>query len=84
MTFDTPQEGRGFVLLTYIHRKQLKMYTMTPIIRPEHYVLPVRHPPNCRCTQHGVKKSSQSAATFNPNCLFDATLSNAGPGKSNR
>jgi hypothetical protein len=39
------------------------MYTITPIIRPEHYVLPVKHPPNCRCTQHGSRPTGQAALT---------------------
>jgi len=34
------------------------MNTITFIIRPEHYVLPVRHPPNCRCSQHESKQGS--------------------------
>jgi len=35
------------------------MYAITPFIRPEHYVLPIKHPPNCRCSQHGYKTDSQ-------------------------
>ncbi len=65
------------------------MYTITPIIRPEHYVLPVKHPANCRCTQHGSKAAGQVASTSNARerrstfqsrdltCLFEATHSNA-------
>jgi hypothetical protein len=36
---------------------------MTPIIRPEHYVLPVKHPDNCRCSEHGSKISRPKPST---------------------
>lgn len=58
MTFDTPREARDCVPFVHINRKRIQMYTITAIIRPEHYVLPVKHPPNCRCTQHGGKTAS--------------------------
>jgi hypothetical protein len=28
---------------------------MNAIIRPEHYVLPAKHPANCRCREHESK-----------------------------
>ena len=33
---------------------------MNAIIRPEHYVLPVKHPANCQCSEHGSKLSGQA------------------------
>ena len=45
------------------------MYTITPIIRPEHYVLPVKHPANCRCTQHVSKAGSQVVSTSNSHAM---------------
>ena len=33
---------------------------MTPIIRPEHYALPVKHPANCQCSEHEAKISSRT------------------------
>jgi hypothetical protein len=30
---------------------------MNAIIRPEHYVLPVKHPANCQCSEHESKIS---------------------------
>jgi hypothetical protein len=33
---------------------------MNAIIRPEHYVLPVKHPANCQCSEHESKISFRS------------------------
>src|SRR5689334_2746755 len=84
MTFDTPMEGRGCVLLTPHPPEAAQMHTITPFIRPEHYVFPVKHPANCRCTQHGAQRPSQSALDSDPNCLLSATLTHVGQENSKR
>lgn len=33
---------------------------MNAISRPEYYVVPDRHPGNCRCSKHGLKVSPQA------------------------
>jgi hypothetical protein len=35
---------------------------MNTIIRPEHYVLPVKHPANCQCREHQPKISYRTAS----------------------
>jgi len=46
---------------------------MNAIIRPEHYVLPVKHPANCQCSEHVSKISSRTPSA--PIVREKATLS---------
>jgi hypothetical protein len=58
MTFGTARDAGGHVPLTpKAIRAAIKM---NAIIRPEHYVLPVKHPANCQCSEHGSKISCRT------------------------
>jgi hypothetical protein len=41
--------------------EQLEMNTL---YRPEYYVIPGRHPADCRCSEHALKRLLSSAAKF--------------------
>lgn len=37
---------------------------MNTLIRPEYYLIPGRHPADCRCSEHALKQLLGSAVTF--------------------
>jgi hypothetical protein len=55
MTFDTAARRAGRVLSCPMNNQSINAVTM--ILRPEYYVLPLKHPSNCRCSEHQSKLS---------------------------
>lgn len=58
MTFGTARDAGRHVPLT--PKATRAAIQMNAIIRPEHYVLPVKHPANCQCSEHESKISCRT------------------------
>ena len=54
---------RESILRTQNNEKSRVLIQMNAIIRPEYYVVPTRHPGNCRCSEHGGTVGQRAPST---------------------
>ena len=52
-----PKDAAASIFRTQNNEKSRVLIQMNALNRPEYYVVPARHPGNCRCSKHGGKIS---------------------------